>query len=292
MILQAYILSWYPRFTKDRSLLPQIHQNILRPILTPILSGIYEHPERLAEFLLLDLPTILALHVETYWSARASVASGVIGRGEEKLSVEKEVGKAYHARLPLLSVEFPKIPNLEERSETDVYELSPLYLTSLADALLRLYLPPAEYGTNVERLIAREVLGRSVLGSVGKRLGQGWFWWSIMLKSLGKPGSDTKLSEQAREEKNIIPDMLLNFFSRLRPMTMIVWTMASVIAILSTAPLVQVKYRGVADPWLRLGREVLGIDGRAGLERTFWRRRLVWGVVEMALGLFGSVLDR
>jgi len=273
LILQAYILSWYPRFTKDRSLLPQIHQNILRPILTPILSGIYEHPERLAEFLLLDLPTILALHVETYWSARASVASGVIGRGEEKLSVEKEVGKAYHARLPLLSVEFPKIPNLEERSETDVYELSPLYLTSLADALLRLYLPPAEYGTNVERLIAREVLGRSVLGSVGKRLGQGWFWWSIMLKSLGKPGSDTKLSEQAREEKNIIP-------------------MASVIAILSTAPLVQVKYRGVADPWLRLGREVLGIDGRAGLERTFWRRRLVWGVVEMALGLFGSVLDR
>jgi len=294
LTLRAYVLSWYPRFSRDRSLLPHIHQSILRSIVTPILTSVYEHPDRLCEFLLLDLPTILALHVETYWSARAAVASGLVGRGEERLERDKEVGVAYHARLPLLSVDL--VPSIGVDSgiegETGTFVLSPLYLTSLADAILRLHLSPSEYGSHVERLMTRELLGRSVLGSVGRRLGQGWFWWSIGLKFLCEPGSSPLAGKEVRQERSDA-ETVLRFFSRVWAVVVLVWTMgSSVVAMHSAAPPVEERYCGIADPWLSLGRAILGVDGRAGLDRPRWRRRLVWGVVEMIIGLFGPVLDR
>ena len=235
-------------------------------------------------FLLLDLPTILALHIETYWSARAAVSSGLVGRREEGLDREKEVGRAYHARLPLLSV--------GNDEDLDDFALSPLYLTSLADALLRLYLSPAEYEVTVERVVIREVLGRSVLGSVGKKVGKGWFWWSIGLKLLGEPGLKASMSRQVREERDVA-EVLIQLFNRIWAIAILVWMMgASMAATLSAARPVQDKYCGIADPWLQLGRAILGVDGRSGMDRSTWRKRLVWGGVEIIIAFSGSVLDR
>ena len=291
LLLRAYVLSWYPRFTRDRTLLPHIHQSILRPILAPILTEIHDDPERLCEFLF-DLPTLLSLHVETYWSARAAVASGLVGQEGAKVTLAEEIGKAYHARLPLLSVEL--VCATTDEPGSGFYTLSPLYLTSLSDAVLRLYLPTSEYGSDVERLMTREVMGRSVLGSVGNKLGQPSFWWSIGLKYLGEPASASKSLKSALiESETSFSATTARLFTRLWTIVLLIWIIVTwILAAVPSAPPIEDKYRGIADSWLHLARAALGVDGRAGLERPPWARRLVWYSVEMVTGLLAPILDR
>lgn len=68
--------------------------------------------------------------------------------------------------------------------EEETYALSPVYLTALADSLLSLHLPPADYASDAERLIVREVLARAVLASIGRRLSAPWFWAQLGIKLL------------------------------------------------------------------------------------------------------------
>lgn len=172
---------------------------------------------------------------------------------------------AYHARLPLLSVDL--VPSIGVDSgiegETGTFVLSPLYLTSLADAILRLHLSPSEYGSHVERLMTRELLGRSVLGSVGRRLGQGWFWWSIGLKFLCEPGSSPLAGKEVRQERSDA-ETVLRFFSRVWAVVVLVWTMgSSVVAMHSAAPPVEERLRhcgSMAEP--RSGYSRRGREGR------------------------------
>ena len=283
LTLRAYILSWYPRFSKDRTLLPQVHQNLIRPILVPILNRIREHPELLCDFLLLDLPTLLALHIETYWSSRAAITAGIRVLREQNLDLDVQIGKAYHARLPLLCV---------ENGVMGDYALSPLYETALAEAVLHLYIPAAEYGSDVERLLAREVLGRSIILSVGRKVGTPLGWGTLGLKFLGEPDLSKQGGTSIQPETSLL-DSANKVLYRFSMIARTVWTIcASIIATLTHAPQVKDKYRGVTEPWLKLIRALLGVDGRYGLQRSLLRAKLAWCIVEVIFILLGFMFDR
>lgn len=363
LALRAYVLSWYPRLSpRDRTLLPTLTADVLVPILSPILTRIRSEPERLCRLILLDLPVILGLHLEMYWSARAGEAwsiprpqppsdpdtttraekgtGTVIGATAPSLDatalsgtndLSLRIAIAYNRRLPLLSITpapppTPLPPDTPYRTQPAAGQpaLSPQYLTALSDALLRLHLPPEDYAPAVERLIAREVVGRVVLAGLGRRLGEGWFWWQIGLKVLGEPGTrrgngeaSRPLPESASPPQDgsttstgelvssvtpkvgpetggrTLPEIFVFLVTRGWTILSTLWTLSTTLfAAYSAAPPISPEYRNLAHPWLALGRELFGVDGRTGTERRMWRRRLVWGAVEMVVGLFGRFIDR
>jgi hypothetical protein len=109
LALRAYVLSWYTRISpRDRALLPSINNTIITPLLQPILSSIYDDSTPLLDLVLLDLPTIINLHIKTY---REAVHTTALGFGP--------LGDAYHARLPLASV-----VKIEEKWEFTVLHIS------------------------------------------------------------------------------------------------------------------------------------------------------------------------
>jgi hypothetical protein len=261
---------------------------LILPILKPILISIYDDPERLVELILLDLPTLLGVHVRVYWEAkraivlygavdtgdggseratsgdqygertstRATAAGGIqsslrqsesgssrqtdfpLGTRKQRPVHTHNLAAAYHSRLPLPSVPYsasPISPSSEQRpppaadiAESHIYttgsnlsphppvdkaahtgegdgcadiachggyELSPVYLTALSDSILRRYLPSEQYASDVQRLMAMEILGRTVIGGLGRKLGEGWFWWGLILRFVGEP-KDGRGSEQ------------------------------------------------------------------------------------------------
>ncbi|WVF68405.1 hypothetical protein IAT40_003170 [Kwoniella sp. CBS 6097] len=395
LALRAYVLSWYTRFTASRTLPSEIHRTIIHPILSPILSDLTteEGQERLCTFLLADLPTILALHVRVYWEARAAdrylpsnggVAGFDEGGGEKQ---RRRVGEMYHARLPLLSVTRSSTSTLSSHTTNGLanksedllgsgsgsasasgaeYTLSPLYLSTLSSAILTHHV-----GSNrpdVERLMAREVLSKSVLGSISRRLVEGWFWYMLVLKFLGEPGTTTTTttstsmsttsttegggreekkrsevdqekntsSEALKAESNSDPaetandeqagkgspkgsgktidslvihyilkiwSMALLFYSALINLFTLYSEAAPAPASASDSPKKKAEAKARArnkrnpyarcwEPSLLFLREMLAIDGRAGLIQKGWIARVGWAGVEMLIGLFGPVLDR
>ncbi|KAK8849754.1 hypothetical protein IAR55_005089 [Kwoniella newhampshirensis] len=295
LALRSYILSWYARFTRDRSLLPSIYSTIIRPTLSPILTEIYTSPDRICDFLLLDLPTILTLHIRTYWEARAAVGVGLVG----------DIGDGYHARLPLLCVS--RSTGLsDEGSEVGIvvgggrYTLSPLYLSTLSSTILHQNKEP-----DVQRLMAREVLARSIFAGVAKRMYEPWFWYSLFLKFAGEPGDPSSRGTQRRhgESKDEggargkkIDQIVWDHVASILSVLWGIWRMAiSVMALYAASPApseFRTKHARCMDSILGVGRETTGVDGRAGLSAKTWRARLAWSVIEILVTLIGPVLDR
>ncbi|WVQ77501.1 hypothetical protein IAR50_007187 [Cryptococcus sp. DSM 104548] len=278
LALRAYILSWYTRFTKDRTLLPSIHSTILHPLLSPVLQKVHDEPEILGEWVILDLPTVLAVHVGVYREARGAVA--VFGG---------DVGDAYHARLPLPSVSAPAPSSLPESPS---YTLNPNYLTALAKALIPAGQP------DVQQLMVREVLARAVLGGGLRRLSYGWFWYSLILRFIGEPGDPRPwgTSNPGADHEKDTPQMpierLLSSFHTLLAFFTPLYTLFLSLATLYTAcPPASPKFHKCSDSVLVIGRELLGIDGFEDKGRS-WGKRLVWGTVEMGVGFTAPVLDR
>ncbi|ORY34615.1 PXA domain-domain-containing protein [Naematelia encephala] len=273
LLLRAYVLSWYPTFSKDRTLLPILTSTVILPVLSPILNDI--SPVRLIDLVLLDFPTLLTLHITTYHAALNAIP--IPGTAASK-SRQERITAAYHARLPLLCV--------EEGSS----ELSSLYLTCLADALLKLYLPPTEYAVETERIMLRELLGRVVLGGIGRKISQGWFWFSLLLKLFD---AQPTTAPSAIKNKNInILQVTLGFLMALWTGLMGFWkagvTLTEIISVLPQAP---DNHHRILEPWLDLLRAILDIDGtRSG--RRFWRKRLSFGALEMILNPFHPLFDR
>jgi hypothetical protein len=275
-----------------------MHQTIILPLLSPILTQLYNHPERLLDFLLSDFPTILNLHIETYWSARNALPL------RDEPDPLKALGKAYHARLPLLSVSFPPDPPpppVQGRPDPEpgLYALDPLYLTSMTDAILRLHLPPTEYASTAERTIIREIVGCMVLGSVGRRLSEPWFWWQIGLKALERPRAKAEAkraakghSHPAHTHGSSYSTKLLALLGRIWTLLWAAWAMLTrILAILSAAPKARNRHN-VVVPWIGLARSVLGVDGRMGISSRKWRVRIVWGFVEALITLTSPLIDR
>ena len=188
------------------------------------------------------------------------------------------------------------------------YAVSEIWLTALVDSLLRLYLPPEEYNVVVERIMVREILARSVLGGIAKRLCASWFWYSLLLKFIPlrtttrsgsvhtaptskgasdgvKHGPVGQVVEAIwRTYLSILSLSIMIWMTLLKLWSTATWTMAT----LSSAPKVRHRY---TSQWISLGRAVLGIDGNVALERK-WLTRITWGVLEVVLELFSPMLDR
>ncbi|KAK4685031.1 hypothetical protein P7C73_g5129, partial [Tremellales sp. Uapishka_1] len=262
LALRAYILSWYTAFSpRDKTFLPHVQRNVISPLLSPILNDLYADPSRILHLVLLDLPTILRLHIRTYWEARASSSL----RGTE-------LGAAYHARLPLLAV------------DAEQGTLDPLYLGALVDALLKSHLPAKDYAASCEKLMIREVVARSILASVGRRLSQNWFWWQILLRVMGEPGAPPPLPGKQTWNEMVSRwiALLLQLFST------VTWLFALYTACAPPLP----TFRRCHEPWVLLTREMLGVDGRYGIANRSWGKRLLWGSIEITVDLFAPVLDR
>jgi hypothetical protein len=164
--------------------------------------------------------------------------------------------------------------------------------------------------------MAREIVGRTVLGAVGRRVGEGWFWWQVGLKVLGEPGTPRRRKsgittpttfassvDDAKEgiaEEHTAPeggqsilDLLADFLLRTWSLLLTFWSLATTLmATYSAAPPTPPECVGLSKVWLSLGRELLGVDGREGLGTRLWGRILCWGLVEGMVALFGRVLDR
>ncbi|BEJ13493.1 hypothetical protein CspHIS471_0306670 [Cutaneotrichosporon sp. HIS471] len=274
LALRAYIQEWYGRLSRDTALLPAIN----RDIVAPVARSLTLDRDRLHTLLLSHLPTLLATHLHTLSSAQGSSLASV--------------PEAYHARLPLRVVTLAPAPISSHPEEE--YALNPAYLTALADALLAHALPPAEYEADAQRLIVREVVARSVLGGVGKRLAAPWFWAELLLKHLDKPalpstpspptkGLSAKLGAHAAH----VLDAVLYVWTRLLALVTLLWNGAIFLtAAWSGAPPPTKNH--VLDPWVVLLREgalFLSPTPRLGL-------RLTLGAVDVLATLLGPAADR
>jgi hypothetical protein len=178
------------------------------------------------------------LHLKTY---REAVHNTALGYGP--------LGDAYHARLPLASV----VKVGEE------WELSTLYYTSLADGMLKNGLSVEEYGSTVERLMARELVGRMVLGGVGKRLSEAWFWYSLLLKLLGEP--EEKVKNEKDQKSKAMGATADRWITRIWNTMMVVWTgIFTLFAFYSASPPTEMRYDGCLRPWLSLLQAFIGYD--------------------------------
>ena len=277
LALRAYVLTWLPRITRDRSLLPHIHQDLLAPILTPIFASIASDPDSLVPLILHDLPGVLVLHIKTYWTAR-----------ETSRILHEPLDKSYHSVLPLLSTEpaGPQRPPEEGRNAVPEgqYVLSGLWLTAFSDSVAKLYLPEKEYQVDVQRTMVRELIGRTVLGGVGRRLVEGWFWYGLILRLLPSPKPLYKATSPrslAENSLSIAYTVISGFWK--------IWAVGTWIAASLTAAPAS-EHKDCASSWLELARVILGVDGRLG--KRNWALRLAWGLIEMVMVLFSPLLDR
>jgi hypothetical protein len=195
-------------------------------------------------------------------------------------------------------------PNNDDNSQ---YAVSEIWLTALVDSLLRLYLPPEEYNVVVERIMVREMLARSVLGGIAKRLCASWFWYSLLLKfiplrttrsgSVHTPPTSKGASYGVKPGPvGQVVEAIWRTYLSILSLSIMIWmillklwsTATRTMATLSSAPKVRNRY---TSQWISLGRAVLGIDGNVALERK-WLTRITWGVLEVVLDLFSPMLDR
>lgn len=274
LALRAYVLSWYTRISpRDRALLPSINSTVITPLLRPILTSIYHDSSSILNLILLDLPTILHLHITNYRQARH----------QESLDLGS-LGDAYHARVPLLSV--------AKKDET--WQLDPLYLTSLADGILKNGLSVDEYGSSVERLMVRELIGRVILGGVGKKLCEAWFWYGLLLRLL----SDSTSSVSSTKDEAEVPprrsyvERITFGFSKLYSLFFVIWTtLVTTAALYSSTPTPRPEYRQCMQPWLSVIRTLLEPSVLDGGHAPIVPRLLL-GSVDMIAFLSSPVLDR
>ena len=340
LAFRAYILSWLPRITRDRSLLPHIHQTLLVPILTPVLHGLSNEPDRLIPFLLYDLPGVLTLHCKTYWRARETLHV-LQSAGEPRLD------GAYHSHLPLLSAEPAGSADSRERHEhreeprtqmaggakgegqgyggakqsdnaagadakddddeddadqaksipAEQYVVSGLWLTALADTIIKQSLPKDEYAVTVERTMMRELIGRTILGNIAKRIGEDWFWWGLLLKFLpdhpahsAHPAHPSADKSHPSVDGHPMLDRAIGMMERLARGVVAIWTAGVWVMATYTAAAPGVTHAQTTRCWLEFAREVLNIDGRAG--RRNWPLRVLWGTVELFFLLLSPLFDR
>ena len=278
LTLRAYILSWLPRITRDRSLLPHVHTTIIAPILAPIFEYMATHPESFVPLILHDIPGVLTLHCRTYWQARRSARL-----------CTNPLDEAYHASLPLLAV----VPALASTEPPEVgrnpipegqYIVSGLWLTSMADAVVKHSLSEDDYKVTMQRTMAREIIGRTVLGTVARRVGEPWFWWGLILKCLPEPPRPS-----ANNRSVTVGIVLVAIVHHTLSLLSGIWTALTWLgASLTEAP--ETQYVQVTDSWVELLRELLNVDGRQG--RQNWVLKMVYGMVEGLMWLLSPLFDR
>jgi hypothetical protein len=116
-----------------------------------------------------------------------------------------------------------------------------------------------EYGSTVERLMARELVGRMVLGGVGKRLSEDWFWYSLLLKLLGEP--EEKVKNEKDQKSKAMGATAHRWITRIWNTMMVVWTgIFTLFAFYSAAPPAEKQYDRCLRPWISLLQSFVGYD--------------------------------
>jgi hypothetical protein len=234
------------------------------------------HPESVIPLLLYDLPGVLTLHCKTYWQARHAVHL-----------IDRPLDEAYHVHLPLLSSVPAGPPGPPEEGRNIVpegqYVMSGMWLTALSDTLIRRSLKEEEYKAGVQRVMVREIIGRTVLGNVAKRIGEGWFWWALLLKFLPGPKAPRRGNPTSAVQRAI--SLAVGAW------TSCVWAWGMIIwlsTMFTAAP--HTQYGQTTSCWVELFREALNVDGRSG--RRNWALRMVWAVLEGVMFLLSPLSDR
>lgn len=267
------------------------------PILLPVFASLQSDPERLIPFVLYDLPALLARHWEIYWQARTASEQRLPydnSDGDDSVAGSPGAGldAIYHAHLPLRSVDRTTTASDADGPEPDKtvvpagqYVVSPLWLGALVDTLMRRSLPPDEYAVDVERVMMRDILARTVLGGVARRISEPAFWYALLLKFI--PVRQARAKDRSRRIG--VLERVGGVLDKLVSVCLAVWAMGVwVVAAYSAAP--RTQYTQTTRCWLELGREVLSVDGRMGWKN--WPLRMVWAVLEITLLLLSPALDR
>ncbi|ORX37630.1 PXA domain-domain-containing protein [Kockovaella imperatae] len=271
LAFRAYILSWLPRITKDQSVLPQINETILFPLLRPICFRLSEDPSSIIELLLIDLPSLLDLHITTLHGAKEALALGGGVNWDQST-----LGDAYHARLPLMSV-------IKSETSEDRYETSPLWLTAFVEALLKLNVEGEEYDCLPERIMIRELIGRLVLGGIARRISQPWFWWGLGLKLIG-PSPDPSIALSTQKSASILKQGS-KWICRIWKYLLLSWGFVTwVFVLLAESPRRQTRYRYCALPTVRMVRSII--------VNPFWIFRSILATLELFVSFASPVIDR
>jgi hypothetical protein len=198
-------------------------------------------------------------------------------------------------------------------SVDDQYSVSPDYLSTLCDRLMKHHLAPSDYGSPTERAIVTEILASAVLSNTIEKLSKGWMLTKIALAVLGDSEGKDSLATTARDERRAkqTPKGLSELlFDGYHAIVLMVYQVASLLLMISrwytatsvqwktvseTAPDEQVHLattkrwtEGVPnarDPSLQLLSAALDVDSTSKDRRHSIREMLTW--VEMASGPLG-----
>jgi len=201
----------------------------------------------------------------------------------------------------------------ESLSTDDQYSVSPEYLSTLCDRLMKHHLPSSDYGSPTERSMLTEILASAVLSNMIEKLSKGWMLTKIALAVLGDPESKGSQATTARNETRIkqppkgLSDLV---FDGYHTIVLVVYQLASVLLMLSrwytatsaqwkavseTAPNEDAHRTNIRrwtagvpnaiDPSLRLLSAALDVDSTSKDRHHFIREIMTW--IEMAGGPLG-----
>ena len=146
---------------------------------------------------------------------------------------------------------------------------------------MRLYLP-GEYDCLPERIMVRELVGRVILGGVGRKISQPWFWWSLGLKLI-PPGTEYGVSAKAGDRT--VLDLTSRWIYRIWGFGMMVWTLATWIVVsLAATPPLRARYHRCVLPTLQMVRSLL--------LHPSWTLRITLAALELLLTFFSPIVDR
>ena len=117
----------------------------------------------------------------------------------------------------------------------DQYNVSPVYLSTLCDRLLKHHLPSDDYASPTERAIVTEILASAVLSNVIEKLSKGWMLTKIALAVLGEGKSEgsavsTSNETRVRTTSRGLSDLL---FDGYHTIVLVVYQVASILLALS-----------------------------------------------------------
>ncbi|KAI0085647.1 PXA domain-containing protein [Irpex rosettiformis] len=182
--LRAYVHPWWTKITRyDKELLPDITR-----VLTVVIRSLEARIVRtdLSPLILRDLPSLLSQHYNDYRNAQAKLHTSYASGGAANLA------QLFHQAQPHMAVS-------AEGAVDDTY------IRQALDDILKLCLPPEDYGPDSERYIIREILVMVVIRGVLPKLTQPWFIYQQTLFLLGSEQGPKIVGESTENLADQLP---------------------------------------------------------------------------------------
>lgn len=209
--------------------------------------------------------------------------------------IDQSLGEAMSSSLhghddqPYLKRHQPPPDSVQPPQLPPVYRISPSYLSTLSERLLRYHLPPPDYAPLTERTILTEIIGSAVLANVLQKLSQGWMINRMALSILGEPGRGRNPQRQQVPEKTSQEgaDRASKLGSGLvQTVVLIVYQFAAVLLTISQC------YTSLQSQWRSLMDDPsIEPPGKAGVTLQGRWKAGVENALEPSLNLLDSLLD-